>query len=126
MGTVTGKVTMDGAPLPNALVTFTPTGGGSNGVGRTDANGQYILVSTDQQGALIGQHKVSVTSIQEAAPVAEISSDDPAYAAQAAGGESSDYKPFVEKIPAKYNANTELTKEVKSGANTIDLELTSK
>jgi hypothetical protein len=36
-----------------------------------------------------------------------------------------DGEPGSVKIPAKYNAKTELKKEVKSGSNEINLELTS-
>ena len=40
LGAVTGRVTMDGKPLPNAFVEFIPTGGqGSVSYGKTDDNG---------------------------------------------------------------------------------------
>src|SRR5690554_4043220 len=42
--TVTGRVTLDGAPLPNAFVEFVPTEGqGSTSSGRTDEAGEYDL-----------------------------------------------------------------------------------
>lgn len=128
LGTVTGKVTLDGKPVANGLVTFTPQAKGGASVGKTDANGQYELLCLDRKGALIGQHKVTVTTLQEAAAVTGMRSDSPEYMKQAASATSqSAYNTakVVEPIPARYNTKTELVKEVKSGSNVIDLELKS-
>ncbi len=127
LGSVTGKVTMDGQPLPNAIVTFVPEGGGRTGIGKTDANGEYTLVFAGGEGATIGKNKVAVTTAPEAAEVSGMRSDSPEYAAQASGGTMSDYsKPAViEKIPARYNKSTELTFDVTSGSNVYDIELKS-
>lgn len=129
LGTVSGTVTMDGEPLPNVSVTFTPVAGGRGSTGKTDANGQYELMFTDRKGALLGEHKIALRTIREASSAAgaEMSSDSAAYEAQATGGTQADYDAATttEPIPAKYNTATELTKEVKAGSNTIDLELTS-
>jgi len=126
LGSVTGKVTLDGKPVTNGLVTFKPVAGGREATGRTDANGQYELLYIDRKGALLGQHNVTVITLKEAAPVVAMSSDSPEYAKQAAGGQA-DYNnaKVVEPIPARYNANSELTKEVTAGDNVIDLELKS-
>ena len=125
LGQVSGTVTMDGAPLANALVTFTPEAGGRGSMGKTDANGKYELAFVDSKGALIGAHKVSVTTIQESSGgTTEMSSDSPEYANQ---GSSADYDKAVvkEPIPEKYNTKTELTFDVKAGANTYDIPLKS-
>lgn len=126
VGSVTGKVTMDGQPLPNAIVTFVPEGGGRTGTGKTDANGEYKLVFAGGEGATIGKNKVAVTTAPEAVEVAAMSSDSPEYAQQAMGN-ASDYNTakVTEPIPAKYNKNTELTFEVTSGSNVYDIELKS-
>jgi len=121
---VTGKVTLDGQPVANAVVTFTPAGGGIASSGITNENGEYQLVCQQGRGAVIGQHKVSVRSqppVQDSA--SQVSSDDPSY--QYGGQDSSKAPAFVEKIPARYNTNSELVREVKSGSNVIDLELTT-
>lgn len=103
-GTVTGKVTADGNPLPNAMVTFFPQPDGRTSSGLTDENGEYELTySRQQQGALKGEHMVRITTA-----IAE--------------GEYGD-KIAEEKIPAKYNLSSELTKEVKGGRNVIDFDL---
>lgn len=128
-GRVTGKVTLDGKPLPNAAVTFMPAeGGASSGV--TDAEGNYELGHFDGKGAVIGKHKVAVTTVQQASAAAapSLSADSPEYAKQASGGSSADYanaKKFVEPIPEKYNVKTELEHEVKSGSQVINLDLKS-
>lgn len=63
---VEGVVTLDGEPLEDATVTFTPTASGGNEMnqsfGRTDATGKYSLqlMMSGKTGALIGNHKVSV------------------------------------------------------------------
>ena len=125
LGTVSGKVTMDGQPLTNGLITFEPEAGGRASIGKTDSSGQYTLIWAEQKGAVIGSHRVSVTTITEAEAVEEMGSDSDAYAQQAMGDTSAyDQAEVTEPIPARYNVSTELVEEVTSGANTINLELT--
>jgi hypothetical protein len=130
LGSVSGVVTMDGRPLPNAVVTFVPAAGGRAAIGQTDANGQYKLVFVGTTGALVGQHRVSVTTVPKAqgsAPAGKMTEEE--YQKQAAAGmDAAAYEKaqVVEPIPERYNTKTELVKEVKAGQNTINLELTSK
>lgn len=120
LGSVQGVVTMDGNPLGNVRVSFQPEEGrGSSGT--TDASGKYELVyRTNEPGALLGNHKVSITTVRDEAEEAEaivpLSDDDSA-------PRQKPVRKFKETVPAKYNAKTELTAEVKSGSNTIDFEL---
>ena len=105
---VSGVVTMDGTPLEGVVVAFEPQGeaAGRSSIGITDANGKYSLsYDENSDGAIVGTHIVTVTTPTEG--------PDPS-------GQAKD------PIPAKYNEASELTKEVKAGSNTIDLELTSK
>jgi hypothetical protein len=104
-GDVSGYVKLDGQPVPGATVIFQPTEGRPSN-GRTDAEGHYELTySRNQSGAKVGTHRVQITTYE-------------------AGDEET---PAVEeKIPEKYNTNTELTKEVKAGDNEIDFDLASK
>lgn len=109
LGTVTGKVTLDGQPLPDALVTFTPTAAGSPSAGRTDARGTYTLRYTRElEGAEIGEHLVRVSTFSEGDP----DSDPPTPA-------------DPEKVPSRYHENSELKQTVRKGSNTIDLTLDS-
>jgi hypothetical protein len=126
LGTVKGKVTLDGKALPNLLITFVPEGGGRASTGTTDAEGNYALIFADQDGALIGKHRVTVKSLQPPAAVKEVSSDDPEYQKQILGAQSDSTPAPKEIIPAKYSGNnSELVQEVKSGENIINLDLKS-
>lgn len=126
LGSVSGKVTMDGQPMENVLVTFVPEQGGRAATGKTDASGQYELIYLTHKGALVGKHKVTVTTLQEAKkPVSEMRSDSPEYQKYLKESQDDYNKAVVrEPIPERYNAKTELVKEVSSGKNVIDLELT--
>lgn len=62
-----GTVTLDGNPVPELVVSFTPqsTGGGNPGksaTGRTDAQGKFTLSTYEMgDGAVIGKHQVMVS-----------------------------------------------------------------
>lgn len=107
---VTGTVTLDGKPLPLALVVFQPDldmqkGEGttvSASMGRTNDKGNYTLTYPGAQGlegAVVGVHIIRINK--------------------------TDVKTGLEVLPKKYHRQTELKREVKTGSNTIDLELTS-
>lgn len=108
LGGVYGTVTLDGSPLEEAMVTFTPVEGGRPAAGRTDADGNYELVfSRDDEGALIGEHFVSISTYN------------------VVPGEDDQDKVIPERVPAKYNVNSELKETVDAGSNKIDFDLTS-
>jgi hypothetical protein len=61
---VTGKVTLDGDPLPQLLVSFYPQSGGRPGTGVTDLEGNYELTYTDgEKGTKLGPSRVEVTTV---------------------------------------------------------------
>ena len=130
LSAISGKVTMDGKPLPNAIVTFVPAEGGSSATGQTDDAGAYKLISVLGDGLPPGKYKVTVTTAQTttASDSSEIDMNSPEYLAMASGVgmESGKTKAPKEPIPAKYNSATQLLQEVGAGKNEIDLELTSK
>lgn len=103
LGQVSGTVTVDGAPAPNLQVLFEPQDKNNpSSIGFTQADGKYQLrCSSGEDGAVLGQHIVRVTTIEI---------DDPAG------------PPLT--IPAKYNSSSQLTHEVKAGTNEINLEIT--
>lgn len=108
LGKVTGKVTLAGAPLPDALVSFNPASGGSPSMGRTASDGTYSLVfSRKVNGAVVGEHVVTISSYQPAMedpPTPEV----------------------AEKVPFKYReTETALKATVKSGSNKLDFALDS-
>ena len=98
LGQVKGKVTMDGAPLADASVTFLPEKVRASSA-MTDSDGNYELIYIrDEKGAAIGKHQVVVSKL----------------------------KNEKETIPAEYNSESELTGEVKAGSNEINFDLKSK
>jgi hypothetical protein len=108
VGHVTGRITLEGQALPDALVTFSPVKeGGTSALGKTDSDGNYTLGYTaGVSGAEIGENKVSISTYNEGNP------------------DSEPPRPAVpEKVPAKYNAKTELKADVKAGNNTFDWDL---
>lgn len=106
LGQVTGKVTLDGKPLPSATLMFTPDSGGATSYGKTDSSGQYRMQFSDtENGAWIGHNKVVIRT-------GDVLPDN-------SGS-------IPELVPAAYNRNSSLTAEVKSGSNTIDFPLDSK
>ena len=109
MAEVTGTVTLDGQPLPDAFLEFAPTGGkGSTSTGRTDQAGEYeLMFSRDTAGAFLGEHRVRISTreITTNAQQREVW--------------------LPEKVPARYNTQTELKREVEPGANRFDFDLKS-
>ena len=62
---VSGTITLNGSPLSDATVTFTPAAVGAEvpaSTGRTDTSGKYTLslISDDSPGALVGKHTVRI------------------------------------------------------------------
>jgi len=106
---VRGKVTLNGKPLTDARVTFAPVDGtGQSSEGRTAASGEYVLTyKRDIMGAKLGKHKVYISTYEE-----PTTTDD----GKTQGG-------FPEKVPAQYNENTTLEREVVDGENVFDFEL---
>jgi len=101
LGLVSGTVTLDGVPLANAIVRFTPTGPGRTSEGISDADGHYrLLYLRAIPGANIDQHTVRITT-----------------ASEENGGR--------ELLPPRYHSLTELGARVVSGSNDLDFALRS-
>lgn len=106
LGRVTGTITLDGEPLPNAFVVFSPTNGGTTSYGRSDQSGQYeMMFSDDEMGAWLGENRV------------EISTGDVDATMSGSGAR--------ELVPAVYNQNSQLVAEVVAGQNEHNFELKS-
>jgi hypothetical protein len=108
---VTGKVTLDGNPLPRGTVQFQPAAGtvGPPATGTIGADGSYELITAgEKKGAIIGKHTVTVE-------------------ARAEPKDHTDTYP-MSLIPEKYNSHTTsgIEKEVTADkANVHDIELKS-
>ena len=57
----TGTVTLDGRPVAEAGVLFTPVEGGPAATGGTDASGRFNLRTANRDGAMVGKHLVTIT-----------------------------------------------------------------
>jgi len=106
LGRVTGTIKLGGQPLEGATVEFQPETSGSPSYATTDAEGYYELAYLPgQPGALLGKHRVSISTFRQQSNPDGTTTTLP------------------ERLPAKYNAETELVREVQSGKNAIDFEL---
>lgn len=117
---VSGVVTLDGQPVPQAIVVFQPAGGkdkpnpGPSSSGSADAQGHYELKTLDgAAGAVVGSHRVKITTPRP-----------PQNSANDSGIGQPVHK---EIIPSRYNENTELTFDVPAdGSTSADFKLTTK
>ncbi|UUO07742.1 carboxypeptidase regulatory-like domain-containing protein [Blastopirellula sp. J2-11] len=109
LGRVTGRVLMDNEPLAGYTITYTPSTG-RPAFSVIDSDGQYDLnYIRNTKGAKVGPNKVTVTWVDF-------------------GGGSDGGDPPVKKIkiPKRYSTESELSVDVKPGANTFDFDLNSK
>lgn len=106
---VSGVIKLNGEPVEGAMVMFQPVAEGRSSRGLTDANGRYTLNYVgDQNGALIGEHVVTVTKFRK-----RIMDDN---------GQVVD--PGVpELFPASANSESELKANVTKGSNTFDFDI---
>ena len=106
LGTVMGKVTLDGKPLAGVMVQFHPLAEGRPGSGVTDKEGNYVLKYNDgAKGTKVGPNKVEINTVW---PDGEPGPEQ------------------TETIPPKYNSASTLKEVVKKGSNTFNFELQSK
>ena len=113
---VTGKVTMDGQPLPGVTVRFE---GPPNRFadGKTDAEGQYrLMYDSTKPGCMAGEKVVRIM----AGSVGEGS--DEGSPVEGADGR---VVPPVQNIPSPYNSASKLTASVSATSNTFDFDLKS-
>jgi hypothetical protein len=117
---VSGKVTLDGKPLPKAAVHFIPMATkenqspGKTSFGETDADGRYrLVIDPATPGSVVGKSRVYITTFRP----------DPSVNDRDAGRPM---KMATEVIPEKYNTKTELTFEVPAaGTDQANFDLTS-
>ncbi|NCY03470.1 MAG: carboxypeptidase regulatory-like domain-containing protein [Planctomycetia bacterium] len=102
LGIVSGVVTLDGVPLPDATVLFTPLGPGRTSRGCTDAAGRYELsYLRELRGANVDRHVVRITT-------------------------ASEDRRGPERLPPRYHVRTELEATVVAGVNRLDFPLQSR
>lgn len=106
---VRGRVTLDGQPLADATVLFTPVEGGSTSIGKTDSAGEYSLAyAPNKWGAEPGPHQVWIST----ATSGDADSEPP-------------LEPTIERVPPQYRQRPGITVEVAPGRNEHDFPLTT-
>lgn len=116
LAAVTGQVKLDGSPLAGAFVKFSPDFGRSSRA-VCDDNGNFELIYIRrEEGAVIGNHKVIITTefeIEEDLADSGLSFD------------RQSRKPSREKVPRKFNVESKLTRKVEPGNNVFNFDLSS-
>jgi hypothetical protein len=97
---VSGRITLDGKPLPFAIVTFQPEGKSAASSG-TDKDGHYeLMYKRGVMGAPVGKNRVTILPGADPFP-----------------------KGLV--IPPSYNSESKLHADVKPGPNVFNFDLKS-
>lgn len=105
---VSGKVTRDGQPVAGGSVMFSPIGKGKPAAADVNQDGSYRLTTyRSGDGAIVGKHRVTFTP----PPTAEIDEKEHKE------GSPPPKSPYDGLVPKTAEV------EVKSGSNTIDIEL---
>ncbi len=123
----TGTVTLDGAPVEGAAVTFVPNGKGTPAVATTDASGRYALKSFGtEEGAVPGQYMITVTKGQytEAAAAGGGGEEPPpGYDPNSGTSEGTNTLPKKYESPQSSGLTAAVTED--PSKNTFDLALES-
>lgn len=111
--TVTGKISLDGEPVPRGSVAYFPVAGGPPAVAQISEQGEYRLRTGRDPSLPPGDYQVTVAA-----------NEPPREKRSADGGPPPPGPPIT---PTKYRskATSGLQYTVESGGNTIDIELTS-
>jgi len=109
---LSGTVTLRGKPLANAQIMFSPVGDqpGPSSYATTDDQGQYQLVTLDQEksGAVVGMHRVTITTSR----------------ALGSGGEGSPIS--RELVPRPYRDGTFQVEVPSEGSTEVNVEVTNR
>ena len=110
---VTGSVNMDGKPLDYGSINFEPMSGNSKqiGAGAVIENGKYSIPA--DQGLTPGKYRVAITAPTGGKPGAPPKGESAEEGMKRAG------TPPTERLPAKYNVESELTADVTEKASAV-------
>jgi hypothetical protein len=111
---------LDGQPLAQGTITFSPTGAGTPAGGEIK-DGKFNIPA--HLGPVVGPNKVEIRSIQKTGrlvkPTMMPEGDfDPA--------KIEAVEEFLDVVPKQYNSETQLLYELRAGENVISLDLSSK
>ncbi|HRA89579.1 MAG TPA: hypothetical protein PK992_15945, partial [Planctomycetaceae bacterium] len=118
---ISGKVTLDGAPLDSGSISFIPEEGvvGPMAGGEITPGGMYLIQAT--AGPTTGPHRVEIKAWQ-ASGEHEVVGVGGSTVGPSAGGAVATSKMI---IPSRYNAKSELSVQIEPGENAHDFTLKS-
>ena len=119
---VSGIVTLKGVPVESATVTFFPLELGSAAVGRTNAEGRFVLGTfSADDGAIPGTYQLSVVKLDEAASASTAAHGDPSYTPSARPKPT---PPPKHLLPVKYSDQIKSNLKEEVGTDPItDLQI---
>jgi hypothetical protein len=128
---VTGRVTLDGSPVADALVTFIPASeGGMYASGMTDQGGIFRLNTNAAQarpggGAMAGDYAVTIAKQERPAAVPGASSDPDDPSIDESAAQKAPKPKYI--VPKDYGSKetSGLTATVGAGSNDLTFELVS-
>jgi hypothetical protein len=98
---VSGRITLNGNPVENTKVMFCPDGEKSPSIGRSDKEGRYLLrYKRGVEGGMIGWNTVRLQTVTQVTHGPQL-------------------------VPERFISGSDLRREVKSGKNTFDFELSA-
>ncbi|WP_165071323.1 carboxypeptidase regulatory-like domain-containing protein [Paludisphaera rhizosphaerae] len=124
---VSGKVTLDGQPLDSATISFQPMAGSGEvtSAAATVSAGSFSISAAD--GLVPGKYRVSVSAKREVAAKSGAKKKQIDNVTGELVDPPADAAVTQETIPARFNAQTELTTEVTAaGPNDFTFAVTSK
>ncbi len=121
---VRGQVVFNGQPVPGATITFYKEGAAVPASGMTDAKGEYhISTYAENDGAVVGKHRVTV-SLPLVAPT-DAESPDPEPPKAIADLESPEYRAGMQKVLDSNLAKASATKSMRIPAKYASVQSTS-
>jgi hypothetical protein len=113
-GAISGAVTLDGKPLEQGSILFTPIEGTRGSVaGAKIENGRYQLPATI--GPAIGRSRVEIRGMRKTGKMVP----------KAFGRPGEMVPEHVDAVPPKFNSKSELKAEIKPGDNIADFKVSS-
>lgn len=110
---VDGRITLNGEPLQDAVVTFEDVENGTFSYGLTDSSGRYRLhLDSQTLGVTSGNKVVRVSTARRLPGLTDDAEEEDPDAASAG-----------ERVPDRYHKNSELTVEVSPSQKSFDFDL---
>ena len=106
---IEGSVSLDGQPVDGGTINFMPVDSDGRVASALISGGRYEIA--EERGPTPGKYRVEISWNKPLGPVDEENPDAP--------------QPSEQVVPAKYNQNTELERDVTAGKNELDFPLTS-